>query len=104
MANKKPEALRLAEWLEEGRWPSYVPQEAAAELRRQHARIAELKAEKVHKDRERRAAVAEALGIGNGNANFAWSYLHSQIKDLVECEEELIALRKQAASQQGDQP
>lgn len=42
MTNKQPEALRLAEWLEEGWWPSYVPQEASAELRRQHERIVEL--------------------------------------------------------------
>lgn len=34
----QPEALRLADWLDGTRgWPSYVPQEAAAELRRLHA-------------------------------------------------------------------
>ncbi|MDA8522023.1 DUF4406 domain-containing protein [Acidovorax sp. NCPPB 4044] len=37
-AATRPEALRLAEWLDGARpWPSYVPQEAAAELRRLHA-------------------------------------------------------------------
>ena len=34
---QQPEALRLAERLDKGGWPSYVPQEAAAELRRLHA-------------------------------------------------------------------
>lgn len=43
---KKPEALRLAGWLEVGGWPSYVPQESAAELRRLHARVLELEAER----------------------------------------------------------
>jgi hypothetical protein len=34
---EQPEALRLADWLDgNSRWPSYVPQEAAAELRRLH--------------------------------------------------------------------
>ena len=40
MNTKRPEAIRIAEWLEGIRgnaWPSYIPQEAAAELRRQHA-------------------------------------------------------------------
>ena len=44
-STEQPEALRLADWLNQGGWPSYVPQEAAAELRRQHARIAELEAQ-----------------------------------------------------------
>ncbi len=42
MTTQQPEALRLAAWLNQGGWPSYVPQEAAAELLRQHARIVEL--------------------------------------------------------------
>ena len=40
MDTKQLEALRIAEWLEGIRgntWPSYIPQEAAAELRRLHA-------------------------------------------------------------------
>ena len=47
MSTKKPEAIRIAEWLECIRgntWPSYIPQEAAAELRRQHAEIETLRA------------------------------------------------------------
>ena len=47
MNTKRPEALRIAEWLEGIRgntWPSYIPQEAAAELRRQHAEIETLRA------------------------------------------------------------
>lgn len=47
MDTKQPEALRIAEWLEGIRgntWPSYIPQEAAAELRRQHAEIETLRA------------------------------------------------------------
>lgn len=43
------EALRLASWLDCTRgdtWPSYVPQEAAAELRRLHAQVAALTAER----------------------------------------------------------
>ena len=47
MNTKRPEALRIAEWLEGSRgntWPSYIPQEAAAELRRQHAEIETLRA------------------------------------------------------------
>ena len=42
---QQPDVLRLADWLNQGGWPSYVPQEAAAELRRQHARIADLEAQ-----------------------------------------------------------
>ena len=42
--SKQPEALRLAAWLEVGGWPSYVPQESAAELRRLYARVHELEA------------------------------------------------------------
>lgn len=34
---KQPKAIRLADWLDNGGWPSYVPQDAAAELRRLHA-------------------------------------------------------------------
>ena len=45
MTNKQSEALRLADWLSEGGWPSYVPQEAAEELRRQHEKIKELEKE-----------------------------------------------------------
>ena len=47
MDKKQPEAIRIAEWLEGIRgntWPSYIPQEAAAELRRQHAEIETLRA------------------------------------------------------------
>lgn len=32
MTKQQPEAMRLAEWLATGVWPSYVPQEAAAAL------------------------------------------------------------------------
>lgn len=53
MNTKQLEAIRIAEWLEGIRgntWPSYIPQEAAAELRRLH--LIELEAahlrEKVH--------------------------------------------------------
>ena len=48
MTEKQPEALRLAAWLDGSlvdRWPSYVPQEAATELRHQHKRIEELEAQ-----------------------------------------------------------
>ena len=47
MDTKQPEAIRIAERLEGIRgntWPSYIPQEAAAELRRQHAEIETLRA------------------------------------------------------------
>ena len=47
MNTKRPDALRIAEWLEGIRgntWPSYIPQEAAAELRRQHAEFETLRA------------------------------------------------------------
>ena len=44
-STEQPKALRLADWLNQGGWPSYVPQEAAAELHRQHARIVELEAQ-----------------------------------------------------------
>ena len=47
MDTKQLEAIRIAEWLEGIRgntWPSYIPQEAAAELRRQHAEIETLRA------------------------------------------------------------
>ena len=40
---KKTEALSLADWLTQGGWPSYVPQEAAAELLRLHAENEALK-------------------------------------------------------------
>lgn len=43
-STEQPEALRLANWLDTGGWPSYVPQESAAELRRLHARVQELEA------------------------------------------------------------
>ena len=46
MDTKQPEAIRIAEWLEGisgNAWPSYIPQEAAAELRRQHAEIETLR-------------------------------------------------------------
>ena len=47
MDTKQTEAICIAEWLEGIRgntWPSYIPQEAAAELRRQHAEIETLRA------------------------------------------------------------
>lgn len=47
MDTKQPDAIRIAEWLEGIRgntWPSYIPQDAAAELRRQHAEIETLRA------------------------------------------------------------
>ena len=43
-STEQPEALRLANWLDAGGWPSYVPQESAAELRRLQARVQELEA------------------------------------------------------------
>ena len=114
MTQSQPEALRLAHKYDvvgfvgehrfaQDKWC----RDAAAELRRQHARIeeleaqlseyrSELKTKEVHTDSERRNAIAKLLGLGD--ANFAWSYLHDQIKDLVKCEEELIALRKQASA------
>ena len=115
MTQSQPEALRLAHKYDvvgfvgehrfaQDKWC----RDAAAELRRQHTRIeeleaqlseyrSELKTKEVHTDSERRNAIAKLLGLGD--ANFAWSYLHDQIKDLVKCEEELIALRKQASAQ-----
>lgn len=39
---KQAQAKALASWLERGNWPSYIPQEAAAELRRLPARVQEL--------------------------------------------------------------
>lgn len=44
MTTQQPEALRLAAWLNQGGWPSYVPQEAASELLRLHARVQDLEA------------------------------------------------------------
>lgn len=44
------------------------------------------------KDMENRKKVAEALG--HSGANFAWSYLLSDIEQLIACENELIELRK----------
>ena len=99
------EALRLAAELVEPidgfQEPTMLEAAAAAELRRQHARIVELETEKVLNDSKQRFAIAEALGLGN--ANYAWSYLHDQIKSLLTCEEDLIALRTQAAAQQAVQ-
>jgi len=43
MTTQQPEALRLAAWLNQGGWPSYVPQEAASELLRLHAEKEALK-------------------------------------------------------------
>lgn len=43
------DALRLANWLDTGGWPSYVPQESAAELRRLQARVQELEAQAVRR-------------------------------------------------------
>lgn len=100
MKTQQPEALRLADAIENG-VPTPTKADVSAELRRQHARIVELEAEKVLNDRKQRFAIAEALGLGN--ANYAWSYLHDQIKSLLKCEEDLIALRKQAAAQQAVQ-
>lgn len=45
---EQPEALRLADWLDAGGWPSYVPQESAEELRRLHSRVQELEAQTAH--------------------------------------------------------
>ena len=65
------EALRLASWLDCTRgdtWPSYVPQEAAAELRRLHAQVAALTAAT--------AAPKVALELPAGDtrtANVYWS-------------------------------
>ena len=47
-STEQTEALRLAKWLDTGGWPSYVPQESAAELRRLHARVQELEAQTAH--------------------------------------------------------
>lgn len=44
-------------------------------------------------DKDLRDKVARALGCGTGT-NYAWSYLLKQIESLVECEEDLIALKK----------
>lgn len=44
------------------------------------------------KDFENRKKVAEALGHSGGN--YAWSYLLSDIDELIACEKELIELRK----------
>ena len=91
---QQPEALRLVEWIESD-MSCDGDADIVAELLRQHARIEELETKEVHTDSEQRNAIAKLLGLGD--ANFAWSYLHGQIKDLVKCEKELIALRKQAA-------
>ena len=98
-STQQPEALRIADLLEQCSLNSLLSpfMEVANELRSQHARIEELKTKEVHTDSEQRNAIAKLLGLGD--ANFAWSYLHGQIKDLVKCEKELIALRKQAAAQ-----
>ena len=50
-AQTQPEALRLAAWLNEGAWHNITLGDvnaAGRELRRQHARIAELEAEKAN--------------------------------------------------------
>lgn len=48
-------------------------------------------------DKDLRDKVARALGCGTGT-NYAWSYLLKQIESLVECEEDLIALKKSTHS------
>ena len=48
MDTKQPEAICIAEWLEGIRgntWPSYIPQGAAAELRRLQSENEQLRAE-----------------------------------------------------------
>lgn len=65
MTTQQPEALRLAERLDKGGWPSYVPQEAAAELRRLHAEyekhLQELRSYRITvENREARIAELEA--------------------------------------------
>lgn len=45
MTAQKPEALRLADWLDDQYDPDHHKADAAAELRRLHARIAELEAQ-----------------------------------------------------------
>lgn len=80
---KMPEALRLADWLNEGWWPSYVPQEAAEELRRQHSEIERLRAEVegLRKDAERyrwlrkeRFFIREACQYGPAHPMISFSY------------------------------
>lgn len=48
-------------------------------------------------DKDLRDKVARALGCGTGT-NYAWSYLLKQIESLVECEEELIAMKQSTHS------
>ncbi len=101
--SKNKEALRIAEWLEGIRgntWPSYIPKEAAAELRRQHdllgkadalcrilaARIAELEARLEVDARHpydgiacRDATIAE-LQAGYDAARLEIASLHAQLE------------------------
>ena len=66
---QQPDVLLLADWLNQGGWPSYVPQEAAAELRRQHARIVELEAQLAEVNHPTQqgldAPIIQALAAGN---------------------------------------
>lgn len=101
MDKKQPEAIRIAEWLEGIRgntWPSYIPQEAAAELRRQHAEIETLRAGYDAARLEIASLRAQESAIGAGGVEPLRKRCLHQISepDILRGAAKLIAAARQA--------
>jgi hypothetical protein len=80
--SKQPEALRLADALDSAPYSSGCTNEAAAELRRQHAEIERLRIEKARWE----TAVLNCVAMSNGRedewgsrAEWAFGFLHAAI-------------------------
>lgn len=101
MTTQQTEAMQLSDWLNQGGWPSYVPQEAAAELRRQHARIVELE-ERLEIDYRHPYDGIAARDVTIKALDERIAALESQLEAIGAGGVE--PLRKQAAAQQAVQP
>ena len=66
---EQPEALRLADWLDDQYDPDHYKAAAATELRRQHARIAELEAARIAYASEFEPDADGDPNVGNIHAN-----------------------------------
>jgi len=89
---EKPEALRLADWLEDQYDPTYNQEQAAAELRRQHGEIKSMRAERLRSERRlldvkaQRDALLEALQNLDANPELTSAWL--QARDAIKAVEE----------------